>query len=323
MPLNEQQQQKTMSGWTELWRCPRELGSPGKEGIFVIKTAMLILTKMNLREEYFCFFRAKEQKTLSRINHVSIPSRLCSFCCQSLVYGFYSWMMFVHVCAQSVVSNSLQPHGLQPARLLGPWNFPGKSTGAGYYFFLQGIFLTQELNVSLLHWQTDSIPQSLLGSISWVKIMKCILTICPTQYQVIEKAKKKKKSPPLSPYSHTLKFIEYRFCIWKWSLSVTKQPSRWIFLFWHLFCSTFKGGVGLNSSQGPFQPWSPLSPHRRWAQGLFNGELWQSTEGLATPSGSATWTLSQGHHWYLCDNPLAKSRLSRWAMLVPRRQSWG
>ena len=203
MPLNEQQQQKTMSGWTELWRCPRELGSPGKEGTFVIKTAMLILTKMNLREEYFCFFRAKEQKTLSRINHVSIPSRLCSFCCQSLVYGFYSWMMFVHVCAQSVVSNSLQPHGLQPARLLGPWNFPGKSTGAGYYFFLQGIYLTQELNVSLLHWQTDSIPQSLLGSISWVKIMKCILTICPTQYQVIEKAKKKKEPPSLSILTHT------------------------------------------------------------------------------------------------------------------------
>ena len=213
MPLNEQQQKKTMSGWTELWRCPRELGSPGKEGTFVIKTAMLILTKMNLKEEYFCFFRAKEQKTLSRTNHVSIPSRLCSFHCQSLVYGVYSWMIFVHVCAQSVVSDSLQPHGLQPARLLCPWNFPSKSTGAGYYFFLQGIFLTQELNISLLHWQTDSIPQSLLGGISWVKIMKCILTICPTQYQVIEK--KKKMSPPLSPHSHTRKFIEYRFCIWK------------------------------------------------------------------------------------------------------------
>ena len=29
----------------------------------------------------------------------------------------------------SVVSNSLQPRGLQPARLLCPWDFPGKNTG--------------------------------------------------------------------------------------------------------------------------------------------------------------------------------------------------
>ena len=30
-----------------------------------------------------------------------------------------------------VVSNSQRPHGLQPTRLLHPWDFPGKSTGAG------------------------------------------------------------------------------------------------------------------------------------------------------------------------------------------------
>ena len=32
----------------------------------------------------------------------------------------------------SVVSDSLQPHGLQPTRLLHPWDFPGKSTGVGH-----------------------------------------------------------------------------------------------------------------------------------------------------------------------------------------------
>ena len=31
----------------------------------------------------------------------------------------------------SVVSDSQQPHGLQPTRLLRPWDFPGKSTGVG------------------------------------------------------------------------------------------------------------------------------------------------------------------------------------------------
>ena len=32
----------------------------------------------------------------------------------------------------------LGPHGLQPARLLCPWDFPGKSTGVGCCFLLQG-----------------------------------------------------------------------------------------------------------------------------------------------------------------------------------------
>ena len=50
-----------------------------------------------------------------------------------------------------VMSDSLQPRGLQPARLLCPWDSPGKSTGAGCHFLLWGIFLTQELNPCLLH----------------------------------------------------------------------------------------------------------------------------------------------------------------------------
>ena len=33
--------------------------------------------------------------------------------------------------SRSVVSDSLRPHGLQPTRLLRPWDFPGKSTGEG------------------------------------------------------------------------------------------------------------------------------------------------------------------------------------------------
>ena len=33
--------------------------------------------------------------------------------------------------SRSVASDSQRPHGLQPTRLLGPWDFPGKSTGMG------------------------------------------------------------------------------------------------------------------------------------------------------------------------------------------------
>jgi len=38
--------------------------------------------------------------------------------------------------SRSVVSDSLQPHGLQPTRLLHPWDFPGKSTGVGCHCLL-------------------------------------------------------------------------------------------------------------------------------------------------------------------------------------------
>ena len=52
----------------------------------------------------------------------------------------------------SVMSNSLQPHGLKPTRLLCPWNSPGKNTGVDCHSLLQGIFLTQrDPNLSLLH----------------------------------------------------------------------------------------------------------------------------------------------------------------------------
>ena len=35
-----------------------------------------------------------------------------------------------------VVSDSSRPHGLQPTRLLHPWDFPGKSTGVGCHCLL-------------------------------------------------------------------------------------------------------------------------------------------------------------------------------------------
>ena len=38
---------------------------------------------------------------------------------------------------RSVVSDSSRPHGLQPTRLLHPWDFPGKSTAVGCHCLLQ------------------------------------------------------------------------------------------------------------------------------------------------------------------------------------------
>ena len=38
--------------------------------------------------------------------------------------------------SRSVVSDSQRPHGLQPTRLLHPWDFPGKNTGVGCHRLL-------------------------------------------------------------------------------------------------------------------------------------------------------------------------------------------
>ena len=52
----------------------------------------------------------------------------------------------------------LRPRRPKPARLYCLWDFPGKSTGVGCHFLLQGIFLTQGSNPQLPHWQADFLP---------------------------------------------------------------------------------------------------------------------------------------------------------------------
>ena len=48
------------------------------------------------------------------------------------------------------MSNSCEP---KTARLLGTRDFPGKNTGVGYHFLLQGIFLAQGSNPGLVHFR--------------------------------------------------------------------------------------------------------------------------------------------------------------------------
>ena len=46
----------------------------------------------------------------------------------------------MHRLSHSVMSNSLQPYGLSPSRLLRPWDSPGKNTGVGCHALLQESF---------------------------------------------------------------------------------------------------------------------------------------------------------------------------------------
>ena len=61
--------------------------------------------------------------------------------------------------SHSVMSNSLQPHGLYS-----PWNSPGQNTGVGSLSFLQWIFPTQESNWGFQHWRRILYQLSYQGS---------------------------------------------------------------------------------------------------------------------------------------------------------------
>ena len=72
--------------------------------------------------------------------HVTLQMCQCPKECTVSIRGH------VHRESHSVMSNSLQPCGLQSL-----WNFPGQNTGVGSFSLLQGIFPTQGSNPSLPH----------------------------------------------------------------------------------------------------------------------------------------------------------------------------
>ena len=60
------------------------------------------------------------------------------------------YLIKLHICARSVMSDSSWSFGLQPTRVLCPWDFSGKNIWMSYHFFLQGLFPSQGLNPHLL-----------------------------------------------------------------------------------------------------------------------------------------------------------------------------
>ena len=116
----------------------------------------------------------------------------------SVDYHVVSW-------SRSVVSNSLWPHGLQPTRLLPPWDSPGKTTGVGCHFLLQGIFPTQGLNPGLLHSRQTLLPLSHQGSLCQISGWP-LNNIQVGQTQAVLLRPKKKNSTEIS---HAAQETEY------------------------------------------------------------------------------------------------------------------
>ena len=120
------------------------------------------LSMGSLRQQYWVAISFSRGSSQPRNQiHISCVSCIGRW----ILYHWATWEAPspAHVCGaqSSVLSSSLQPHGLWPTRLLCPWDYPGKNTGVGRYFLLQRIFPAQELNLDLLqllYWQEDSLP---------------------------------------------------------------------------------------------------------------------------------------------------------------------
>ena len=75
---------------------------------------------------------------------------------QILVDLFHFMIIFDIFIIESEVAQSCPTLGdpmdcSPPGSSIGPWDFPGKSTGVGCHFLFQGIFLTQGSNPGLPH----------------------------------------------------------------------------------------------------------------------------------------------------------------------------
>ena len=98
-------------------------------------------------------------------NHIFVLSRSIkrantrNFCVEIKRRQLHLLLFFSHkVMSDSFATPKTIAH---PAPL---WDSPGKNTGAGCHFPLQGISPTQGWNLSLLHRQADSFPLHQLGS---------------------------------------------------------------------------------------------------------------------------------------------------------------
>ena len=149
-----------LSVWSHLvLQLPHKLSSFPSADITCWSTSKVVTTIWSNASDLSNWEEVLEQSIdfLSKPSNTSILDlflrwlRACSFLCSSVA---------------SVVSDCVGLHGLQPTRLLCPWNSPGKNTGLGCHTLLHGIIPTQGSNTHLLHllsWQVDSLPLAPLG----------------------------------------------------------------------------------------------------------------------------------------------------------------
>ena len=92
--------------------------------------------------------------------------------------GYFFFLIMISSEVAQSCPTLCNPHGLEPTRLLCPWDFPGKGTRAGCHFLLQEIFPTQGLNPGLLHCRQTLYHLSHQGSPDFQRISRGVLKYC-------------------------------------------------------------------------------------------------------------------------------------------------
>ena len=165
--------QETLRLWTELQlaqpaRCARQEKEIKQASPSVIHFKIVWLfcsLTLRIMEDKNKNFLLLEEK----LSPISLFPLVFSFLCMFSHTVLYSSNPFstlqsdqyfqnvngIDVCAHAQQLQSCltlcYPIDYNPTKLLCPWDSPGKTTGVGCHFLLQGIFLTQELNLRLLH----------------------------------------------------------------------------------------------------------------------------------------------------------------------------
>ena len=109
---------------------------------------------------------------------------MCEFIYMCVYMSVCVFILFVvAVLLTKSFPSLLRPHGLEPTRLLCPWDYPCKNTGVLDHFLLQGIFPSQGSNLCLLHWQADSLPLSPQGKpCVFIYLCACMLYVLCVEY---------------------------------------------------------------------------------------------------------------------------------------------
>ena len=126
-----------------------------------LKRSDWVMVETALRRlAYFCFYISHANSIIQYQNPSKVQGKEVTIIYEKRMVlpveprkldSLQSKRLLLLFISHSVVPDSLRPHGLQPTRLLCPWDSPGKDTGVGRHFLLQGIFPTWGLNPGLPH----------------------------------------------------------------------------------------------------------------------------------------------------------------------------
>ena len=117
----------------------------------------------------------------------------------------WKWMW-----SRSVMSSSLQSHGLQPKKLLCPWDFPGENTGVGCHFLLQRSNCQHPLD----HWKSKRVPEKHLLLPYWLRKS---LWLCGSKQTVENTSRDGNTRPPDLPPKKSVCRSRSNSYNWTWN----------------------------------------------------------------------------------------------------------